>query len=92
MYPFATPFSSHSGCWSSNIGLIPLTGPAARIFWRTLQGPEVKPVNLYFNVLTIDSRATTFQKMIKKKIVRDSYFILFIYINLSIRMQLWVFV
>jgi hypothetical protein len=58
----------YSGCWSSNIGLIPLTGPAARIFWHTLQGPEVKPVDLYFNVLAIDSRATSFQRMIKKKI------------------------
>lgn len=58
----------HSGCWSSNINLIPLMGPASKIFWRTLQGPEVKPVELYFDIYNCDSKSTNFQKMLKKKI------------------------
>ena len=45
-------------------------GPASKIFWRTLQGPEVKPVELYFDIYNCDSKSTNFQKMLKKKIVR----------------------
>ena len=60
---------SPSACWSSNLSLIPLTGPASRIFWRTLEGPEVKPVTLNFSVVMSDPRAVNFQKNMKKKFV-----------------------
>ena len=62
-------FSSYSGCWSSSINLIPLMGAASKLFWKTLQGPEVKPVELYFGILSSDSKSNNFQKMLKKKVV-----------------------
>ena len=69
MSPLLSFSLSASACWSSNLSLIPLTGPASRIFWRTLEGPEVKPVTLNFSVVMSDPRAVNFQKMMKKKFV-----------------------
>ena len=63
---------SYSGCWSSNINLIPLMGAASKLFWKTLKGPEVKPVELYFGILNVDSKSSNFQKMLKKKVVSDT--------------------
>ncbi len=44
-------------------------GTASKLFWKTLQGPEVKPVELYFGILNSDSKSNNFQKMLKKKVV-----------------------
>lgn len=44
-------------------------GAASKLFWKTLQGPEVKPVELYFGILNLDSKSNNFQKLLKKKVV-----------------------
>ncbi len=44
-------------------------GAASKLFWKTLKGPEVKPVELYFGILNVDSKSSNFQKMLKKKVV-----------------------
>ncbi len=65
---FSFPSCRFCGVWLSQLSLSALDSQCAKVFMRTLQGPEVQIKTFTFNVLSNDCRGSQVNKMLKKKL------------------------
>jgi len=56
------------GNWQNQLNMFTLDSHSAKVFMRTLQGPEVQSKSFNFSLLCSDNRCAQVNKILKKKV------------------------